>query len=460
VNSKKLCFLLVSLWFVFSFTACQQPDQSTTKNNSDGKQIDQLITRGQYLESASVDSLPVIIKKLQQASGANSNKTAIVYTKVFQAHYLWMRSDHKAAMTVAIDALSNAEKWKINRAIPELYGMIANLYKENTDYKMAFAAADKGLNVAISNKDTSEIIALLGLKAMFTHSEWLTSDKRSIDKSLEFQLQSLAMAEAYPKYERMRIRFYDNIAQYYKDNKLYDKAIEYGNRAVPLAYKYNQPRSLTYAYSWLGEAWFYKGDRAKGMAYLDSALLISKRIKEPYREMEVYMHMYDCAMWAADYKNALEYNKRSRILHDSLQVQSNVKQISELQIKYETAKKDKAISLLDKSAKIKNREMIYIIVGSLIFITFCLLLLFQSRVIHNHNQVIKAKNSALNEAMNNIAYIQSHELRKPVASILGLMNIIKSDDYQADKDTLLQLEAAAKDLDTKIKAINSHAQIK
>jgi len=452
--------LLVNLGFVFSISACHQSDQSTSKNNSNSKQIDRLITRGEHLESASVDSLPVIINDLQRASGTDSNKTALVYAKIFQAHYLWMRSDHKAAMTIAVDALSLAEKWKINRSIPELYGMMANLYKENTDYKMAFAAAEKGLNAALSNKDTSEIIALLGLKAMFIHSAWLSSDKHLADKSLEFQLQALAMAEADPKYERMRIRFYDNIAQYYKDKKLFDKAIEYGDRAVPLAYRYNQPRSLTYAYSWLGEAWFYKGDHTKGLAYLDSALQISKRIKEPYREMEVYMHMFDCAMSVADYKKAVEYSTRSRVLHDSLQVQSNVKQISELQIRYETAKKDKAIALLDRSAKIKNREMIYIIVGSLIFIIFCLLLLFQSRVIHNHNLVIKAKNSDLNEALNNIAYIQSHELRKPVASILGLMNVIKSDDYQADKDTLLKLEAAAKDLDAKIKAINSQAQIK
>jgi len=453
--------LLVNFWLVLSFTACRRSDQSNHNNsNSNSKQIDQLITQGEHLENASIDSLPSVIKKLKQASGTDSNKSALVYSKLFQAHYLWMRSDHKAAMTIAIDALSDAEKWKTTRAIPELYGMMANLYKENTDYKMAFAAAEKGLNTAISNKDTSEIIALLGLKAMFTHSEWLSSDKHLADKSLEFQLQALSMAEANPKYERMRIRFYDNIAQYYKDKMLFDKAIEYGNRAVPLAHKYNQPRSLTYAYSWLGEAWFYKGDRAKGMAYLDSALLISKRIKEPYRQMEVYMHMFDCAMSMADYKKAIEYNTRSRVLHDSLQVQSNVKQISELQIKYETAKKDKAIALLDKSAKIKNREMIYIIVGSLIFITFCLLLLFQSRVIHRHNLIIKAKNKELNEALNNIAYIQSHELRKPVASILGLINVIESDDYQSDKDTLLQLEAAAKDLDVKIKAINAHSQIK
>ncbi|OCX53855.1 hypothetical protein BEL04_06100 [Mucilaginibacter sp. PPCGB 2223] len=176
--------------------------------------------------------------------------------------------------------------------------------------------------------------------------------------------------------------------------------------------------------------------------------------------MEVYMHLFDCAVSAGDYKKAVAYNTRSRVLHDSLQVQSNTKQIGELQIKYETVKKDKEIAMLDKSARIRNREMLYIIIGSLIFIGFCVALLLQSRVIHRHNLIIKAKNAALNSALDNIAYIQSHELRKPVASILGLINIIKAEDYHADKDTLLKLEAAAKELDDKIQDINAHAQMK
>jgi PAS domain S-box-containing protein len=61
------------------------------------------------------------------------------------------------------------------------------------------------------------------------------------------------------------------------------------------------------------------------------------------------------------------------------------------------------------------------------------------------------------EALNTIAYIQAHEMRKPVASILGLINLFKLQDYTASREELLMLERAAEEMDEKIKTIIRHA---
>lgn len=62
---------------------------------------------------------------------------------------------------------------------------------------------------------------------------------------------------------------------------------------------------------------------------------------------------------------------------------------------------------------------------------------------------IKAKN----EALMKIAHIQSHEMRGPVTSIMGLMNIIKEEGSNVPKEYLVYLEDAVKDLDEKIHEI-------
>lgn len=54
-----------------------------------------------------------------------------------------------------------------------------------------------------------------------------------------------------------------------------------------------------------------------------------------------------------------------------------------------------------------------------------------------------------NQALARIAFVQSHEFRSPVASILGLMNIIK-DDYSNANEYLELMEEAVKNLDEKI----------
>jgi PAS domain S-box-containing protein len=64
---------------------------------------------------------------------------------------------------------------------------------------------------------------------------------------------------------------------------------------------------------------------------------------------------------------------------------------------------------------------------------------------------------AQNESLRKIAFIQSHELRKPVSSILGLMNLIKEEDYyNQDRKELLMLEQCVRDLDSKIHEIVGH----
>jgi len=55
-----------------------------------------------------------------------------------------------------------------------------------------------------------------------------------------------------------------------------------------------------------------------------------------------------------------------------------------------------------------------------------------------------------NTLLSRISQIQSHDYRGPVASILGLMNLIEEEDYVAPKEYLLMMQAAVRNLDEKI----------
>jgi PAS domain S-box-containing protein len=64
------------------------------------------------------------------------------------------------------------------------------------------------------------------------------------------------------------------------------------------------------------------------------------------------------------------------------------------------------------------------------------------------------------QSLEAIALIQSHEMRRPVSSILGLIEIFKLNDYETEKDEILMLEKAANELDSKIHDIIIHASLK
>ncbi|EHQ25775.1 GAF domain-containing protein [Mucilaginibacter paludis] len=66
-----------------------------------------------------------------------------------------------------------------------------------------------------------------------------------------------------------------------------------------------------------------------------------------------------------------------------------------------------------------------------------------------HEQQIISQNDSLKK----IAHIQSHELRRPVASILGFMELFKLNDYQASCEELKMMEISTKELDQTIRNI-------
>jgi tetratricopeptide (TPR) repeat protein len=453
------CLLLALLSSAILQSCRQQPTQQKhtyTDSQTDTASVNQLIASAGKVENSDLKSLLSIARQLYQVSTGTGNKRALVYAEIIQATYYWQTASHSQAMQFSLQALQVAEKWGVNEALPHIYRIIANLYKENSNYPMANNAADKGLNAAKLNHDTTGIIEMLGLKAMFTHSYYLKIKQPEHDlTSLGLQFEGLKMAEFSPRYEKLRIRFYNNLAQYYKDKKDYTQTLYYVNKAIVLAKKYNQSRSLTYSYSWLGEAKYFMGQHGEGMAYLDTALLIAQKIHEPYRQMEVYQSMYACYLSTQNYKEALACTNRVSSLRDSLKMAENLRLIGDMQLKYETVKKDQEIILLNQSGKTKNLTIMWVLISSISFLALGVVLFFQYMIIRRKNKAIHHKNQILNEALLKIAHIQSHEVRKPLASILGLMNVFKEQNYEVGKEELLMVEISTQELDEKIRDIIS-----
>lgn len=66
---------------------------------------------------------------------------------------------------------------------------------------------------------------------------------------------------------------------------------------------------------------------------------------------------------------------------------------------------------------------------------------------------IDHKISTQYHSLQEIAYIQSHNLRQPVSSIMGLVSLFKADDYTSDREGLLMLERAVQQLNEEMTAI-------
>jgi len=388
--------------------------------------LDSLINKAKTA-ATNPDTLRYCIARFKKINDQFHDNTSAVYLEFLGAKYASLNSNFSQAMQLAVSSLKDAQKSKLTQLLPEIYSTIGNLHKENTNYPMAFIAAQKGLDIARENNDTLEIIRLLGMKAMFKRGYNLhfgyPIDK---DSSLELRLEALKMAEANPKYERELTPFYNNIAQHYDLLKDYKKAEYYGRKGIAVATKYNQKRSLTYSYSFIGIAYYYSGDRTQGIMYLDKALQLSIAIKQPYRKMEIYDDISRCYESSGDYKDAFNYLSKYRWLVDSLQVRVNVKQLGELQIKYESAKKDESLALLNQANLEKSKQLKWLLGGALLFLVFVAILVYLYIVIRRKNNALTASNVRINEQSTKLQVLMKelhHRVKNNLQIVSSLLNL-------------------------------------
>jgi hypothetical protein len=132
--------------------------------------------------------------------------------------------------------------------------------------------------------------------------------------------------------------------------------------------------------------------------------------------------------------------------------------VGELQIKYETVKKDNKIAQMGQRQAVRERQLIVVVASCMLVIVFSIILFLQYRLIRKRNRLTIMSSLRKDKALEQIAFIQSHELRKPLASILGLITVLKFTEHEVDREALDKLEEAGEELDMAIRSIIVHVE--
>ncbi len=202
--------------------------------------------------------------------------------------------------------------------------------------------------------------------------------------------------------------YYRNYGGYYFQQDLYDEAVRYHRKSLEIAEEYNL-------------------DQLRHSGYKNISVAFEK---------------------TGDYQSAYKYLNAYIALHDSLFTEEKLKQIAELELKYETAKKEKEIELLKKNAELQNlqlssnRRMRNLLFLILILILLLVAVLFISyrrkmevkRVLQEKRAMEQSRLAILGELSAGIV----HEINQPLQSISFTLENVKTalEEGYAEKEYL------------------------
>ena len=255
--------------------------------------------------------------------------------------------------------------------------------------------------------------------------------KENFENALKFYNRSLVLKKEL-KDNFGAATTYNNIGIAYQGLRSTTKALENYNISLDMMKKLNDGNGIASAYFHIGITYYEKNVENKASYNLEKALAYAQN----YDNKQIMISCYK--ILAEIYKNQRNYLKAytamklyAQIKDDLITVQTQ-KAVAELQISYETEKKEKEIELLKTNASIikyqsKENEM-FMVILVIVLIAVAVLgffFYFQFRQKANSNETIEEQNIKLTEAYNKMEELAKTDI------LTGLSN--RRDMYQKIK---------------------------
>jgi tetratricopeptide (TPR) repeat protein len=305
-----------------------------------------------------------------------------------------------------------------------------------------------------------------------------------IEKAMTYLNESMEIARQQDNKRVFAFNYWTlgSIAARRKD---YDEAIAYYFKSEEIWKKAGELRSLIQTYQEIAELYRLQHKYDEAEKYLNEAMNLSGKIRVADLQVNNYLRISKLDSARGNYGRALYFLSRHNSLKDSVYNLLKVEQITRIQAIYETEAREGENKKLraDKELQdiqLRSQKLILIAISiSLVLVgIFAWMLNRQRKKIQEHKEAIEVQAAALialnnelqelnktlegriiertnqltvqNQRLTDYTFVNAHKLRAPVASILGLLNLIPQVPEEEREILLKHLKTCGEQLDTTI----------
>lgn len=350
------------------------------------------------------------------------------------------------ALDASFEALKIYEEYKNNKNIAIVLENIGHVYFGQKNYEKSEEYYSKALKIFESTGNQAHIARCMGnIARVFQANE-------NFEKALGYLFESLKTNEELQLNNSIQINL-ANIGNIYTKTKNFPKAVKYLKRALKISQELNSKKSIAVNYGNLGNVYLgmakdndetkIESNLTTAIDYLEKAVKMCKEIGLKAPQIDFSQGLSEAYELSQNYKSAYNILKSKTLLEDSIFSNQSKIEISNLETEREITLKNKDIIIKNKELEITklkatNDRILYLSGILLLFIVIFILIRF----------FIKRTESHKNE-MANMIHIQSHDIRGPIASILGLTQLLNHNEAgDIDNKELIEgIHTLATDLD-------------
>ena len=325
----------------------------STKDNNIYKGINNFI-KGSYFNTAS--NYELALKFLNEVEPYLQNNTK--YDSLVLAAYLLKcnvyanQGNYTEGVNAALHAKTGFEEMNNNAGIYASNISMAKIYQA----KGELGKAEEYLKMVNDSNSKRITLKAKHLLANIYGEQGKIAAALNIDNKVIAENKENNSPELSP--------FYNNKALCLNELKLFDSAIFYFKKSLSIDSIAGSLQNIAANYNDMGETYLNRNDFENSLYYTNKALVISKSIGKKITELYSYKNLFNLYRKKNDFQTALLYSDTIKQVQKILDNVALNTKIEELNLVYETAKKEKKIE--EQHNEIKNRNLY--IIGSVILL--------------------------------------------------------------------------------------------
>lgn len=304
-------------------------------------------------------SLP-IRKKINDNEGIASlyNKMGIAHNQLFQLD---------SAIFYAFESLKIYEKLGQKQFVAANLNNIANLYKDTKQYQKAYEKHQEALKIRTLLTDEKGILeSFVGLGNVHIALKNNDSAKVYYEKSLKIGIKLNAINEL--------STIYNNLGSLYKSENDFTNSFENFKKALQIRQQLQDNYGIASTLLSLSDLQMTQKNYLESERYLHQGLSIAKSVKANELQQDAYKQLMELKAYLKQPDSVSFYKEKFIAMQELLINNKVIQQLSELETKYQTAKKEAEIAaqkeiVLKQELALKNKSLYATIV------TFALLFL-------------------------------------------------------------------------------------
>lgn len=355
MKSCGLIFVVITLIFF----SCENKNNSVSENTASTNFEQELEKATQYLKEYQTDSAEVILKKITDIRTKNQDPKTYIQAELNLGKIESDRGENVKALQHYQEAMETAELTDNKAMFPHIEKNIGVLYVQWKKFDKALEYYERAEKSAKETGDEELLADCQNNKGI------IYEQRGDYEKALKAYSEALVHYQSKNIPEKIAMA-YSNMAIVYKLQKDYQKSVAYNLKAIDIFEELQDKWSMAATYNNIGNLYGEIGNYTQAVAYCSKSLTIAKDIEAEEIVGMAYESLANAAAKASDYKSAFQYQKDFSASMNKFINKENTQQLSELNIKYETQKKEKQIVETKLASRQKNIWLI--LLGSAILI--------------------------------------------------------------------------------------------